>query len=57
MTKKKAKGPGGRPPLTVGEATVILTIRVSAEQKEKFARVGGAQRFREWLDGVKEAKA
>jgi len=57
-TTKKQKAapvdPGGRPALQKGVESVIVPIRMTPEQKEKFHRIGGAVRMREWLDRAKE---
>lgn len=44
----------GRPPLVEGEETVRITIRLAKSQRAKLGRIGGAERFRQWLDRVKE---
>ena len=54
--KKRAPraNPGGRPALVPGVGTLIVPVRMTPEQKEKFHRIGGAVRLREWLERVKE---
>ncbi len=50
-------GPGrgqGRKPLKEGQESVIVPLRMTADQKEKLARLGGAQWVRERIDKAKE---
>ena len=45
----------GRPSLPPAEKLVVVPVRMSPEQKAKFQRLAnGPQRFRGWLDRVKE---
>lgn len=57
MTEKKRGGPGrgqGRKPIKHGEKTVTLSLRVTAAQREKLARLGGAEWVRNNIDRAKE---
>ena len=50
-------GPGrgqGRKPVKQGEETVTLSLRVTAAQREKLARLGGAEWVRGKIDRTKE---
>lgn len=50
-------GPGrgqGRKPLKEGQESVIVPLRMTAGQKEKLARLGGAQWVRDRIDKAKE---
>lgn len=44
----------GRKPVKQGEETVTLSLRVTAAQREKLARLGGAEWVRERTDKAKE---
>jgi hypothetical protein len=58
MSEKKRGGPGrgqGRKPLKHGEETVTLSLRVTAEQREKLRRLGGARWVRERIDCASDA--
>lgn len=55
MTEKRG-GPGrgqGRKPVKHGEQTVTLSIRVTSAQREKLARLGGAEWVRQKIDCAK----
>ena len=50
-------GPGrgqGRKPVKQGEETVTLSLRVTVAQREKLARLGGAEWVRKKIDRAKE---
>lgn len=50
-------GPGrgqGRKPVKQGEETVTLSLRVTVAQREKLARLGGAEWVRGKIDRAKE---
>lgn len=52
-------GPGrgqGRKPVKQGEETVTISLRVTEAQREKLARLGGAEWVRSRIDKAKEAK-
>jgi hypothetical protein len=52
-------GPGrgqGRKPKPVSEAMLPVTVKMSSEQKEKLARLGGAPWVRSKIDRAKEPK-
>lgn len=56
MTTKTRGGAGrgqGRKPIVEGVASVIVPIRCSPEQKEKFHALGGAEWFRRTLNRAK----
>ena len=44
----------GRKPVKQGEETVTLSLRVTAAQREKLARLSGAEWVRERIDKAKE---
>ena len=53
-------GPGrgqGRKPVKQGEETVTLSLRVTVAQREKLARLGGAEWVRQNIDRAKEPNA
>lgn len=53
-------GPGrgqGRKPVKQGEETVTLSLRVTVAQREKLARLGGAEWVRGKIDKAKEPNA
>ena len=57
MTETKRGGPGrgqGRKPVKQGEETVTLSLRVTVAQREKLARLGGAEWVRCKIDKAKE---
>lgn len=57
MSKAKRGGPGrgqGRKPVKNGEETVTLSLRVTPTQREKLARLGGAEWVRTKIDKAKE---
>lgn len=59
-TPKGRGGPGrgqGRKPLKEGQETVVIPIRMTAEQRDKLARLGGPQWIRDRIDKAKEPKA
>ena len=50
-------GPGrgqGRKPVKQGEETVTISMRVTTAQREKLARLGGAEWVRQKIDRAKE---
>jgi hypothetical protein len=55
MAKAKEINKGGRP--RVESPMVVLPVRVTPELREKFYRIGGAERFREWLSRAKDVQA
>jgi hypothetical protein len=51
--KSKRGGPGlgqGRKPIKHGEETVTISMRVTAPQREKLRRLGGARWVRDRID-------
>ena len=59
-TTTKHGGPGrgqGRKPVKQGEETVTLSLRVTVAQREKLARLGGAEWVRGKIDRAKEPNA
>lgn len=52
-TKPAAKRPG-RPQLEAGVPTIPVTVRMTAPQKEKLARLGGSEWVRGKIDRAKE---
>ena len=60
MMNKSRGGPGrgqGRKPVKQGEETVTLSLRVTLAQREKLARLGGAEWVRDRIDKAKEPNA
>ena len=56
MTTQRG-GPGrgqGRKPVKQGEETVTISLRVTVAQREKLARLGGAEWVRGKIDRAKE---
>ena len=54
---KQRGGPGrgqGRKPVKQGEETVTISMRVTVAQREKLARLGGAEWVRQRIDKAKE---
>lgn len=59
MIKTKRGGPGrgqGRKPVKQGEETVTISLRVTVAQREKLARLGGAEFVRASINKAKEQK-
>jgi hypothetical protein len=59
-TSHNRGGPGrgqGRKPVKQGEETVTLSLRVTVAQREKLARLGGAEWVRGKIDRAKEPNA
>jgi hypothetical protein len=57
MRVKSRGGPGrgqGRKPLSNTTPTVVVTLKMTADQKAKLARLGGAAWIRKKIDGAKE---
>ena len=55
VVKRGGAGRGqGRKPVKQGEETVTLSLRVTAAQREKLARLGGAGWVRSKIDSAKE---
>lgn len=53
-SKTPAKKGRGRPAIQVGEDTVPVTIRMTAPQREKLQRLGGAPWVRVKIDRARE---
>lgn len=51
VTKKKA----GQRPIKQGTESVIVTMRMTPEQREKLQRLGGAAWVRKRIDRAKES--
>ena len=50
-------GPGrgqGRKPVKQGEETVTISLRMTASQRDKLARLGGAEWVRQRIDKARE---
>ena len=57
MSETKRGGPGkgqGRKPIKQGEETVTFSLRVTVAQREKLARLGGAEWVLQRIDKAKE---
>lgn len=51
-------GPGrgqGRKPIKQGEDTVTVSLRMTAAQRDKLARLGGAEWVRQRIDKARDA--
>ncbi len=58
VVKRGGAGRGqGRKPVKQGEETVTLSLRVTVAQREKLARLGGAEWVRGKIDRAKEPNA
>lgn len=56
MSTKKRGGAGrgqGRKPVKVGEKTVSASLRMTENQRNKLAKLGGAKWVRGKIDGAK----
>lgn len=56
MTNKRG-GPGrgqGRKPVAEGEPTITVSLRMTANQRDKLARLGGAKWVRQRIDKARE---
>jgi hypothetical protein len=59
MTVDRRGGAGrgqGRKPLSEGEPTVTVSLKLTANQKAKLARLGGAPWIRKKIDQANEPK-
>lgn len=57
MSEHARGGPGrgqGRKPLASGDETVTVSLRVTAAQRKKLERLGGAKWVRDRIDRAKE---
>jgi hypothetical protein len=57
MSENKRGGPGrgqGRKPIKQGEDTVTVSLRMTAAQRDKLARLGGAEWVRQRIDKARE---
>ena len=58
MTTRGGPGRGqGRKPVKQGEETVTVSLRVTVAQREKLARIGGAEWVRDRIDKAKKPNA
>lgn len=60
MVNNKRGGAGrgqGRKPVKAGEPTVTMCLRMTLGQREKLARLGGAEWVRGRIDRAKEPNA
>ena len=58
MEKTKRGGPNrgqGRKPIKQGEDTVTVSLRMTASQRDKLARRGGAEWVRQRIDKARDA--
>ena len=54
-TKRGGPGRGqGRKPIKEGEETVTVSLRLTAAQRDKLARLGGAEWMRQRIDKARE---
>jgi hypothetical protein len=53
---KQAKRGRGRPPIQLGESTVVVPVRMTTPQRDKLGRLGGAPWVRDRIDKAKEPK-
>jgi len=57
-TNRGGAGRGqGRKPVKTGEETITISLRVTAAQREKLERLGGAKWVRDRIDRAKEPNA
>ena len=57
MSDAKRGSPGrgqGRKPVKVGEETVTVSLRMTVSQRDKLARLGGAEWVRQRIDKARE---
>ena len=57
MSEEKRGGPGrgqGRKPVKQGDETVTVSLRMTVAQREKLARLGGAEWVRGKIDKARE---
>jgi len=57
MPENKRGGPGrgqGRKPVAEGQATVTVSLRMTAAQRDKLARLGGAEWVRQRIDKARK---
>lgn len=54
MDEPKAPARMGRPPLQEGVETVVVPVRMTAPQRDKLKRLGGAPWVRQRIDKAKE---
>ncbi|MDP2005521.1 MAG: hypothetical protein Q8K45_07565 [Rubrivivax sp.] len=47
----------GRPQLEAGEVTVPVTVRMTARQKDKLARLGGGAWMRDRIDKARDPES
>ena len=57
MTRPPSDRNQGRKPIKEGQATVCMTIRLTAGQREKLAKLGGAKWVRDRIDAARNAEA
>jgi hypothetical protein len=58
--KKQRGGPGrgqGRKPIKEGQDTVTVSLRMTTDQRDKLARLGGAEWVRQRIDKAKTPNA
>jgi hypothetical protein len=48
------KRPQGRPPVKPGEPTVTMCLRLTQAQRDKVAKLGGAEWVRQRIEKAKE---
>lgn len=56
-TKQPQQKPRGRPAIKAGEETVPVTIRLTAPQRDKLQRLGGAPWVRTKIDKAREPES
>jgi len=60
MSKDNRGGPGrgqGRKPIKEDQDTVTVSLRLTVGQRDKLARLGGAEWVRQKIDSAKEPNA
>lgn len=55
--KQPAQKTRGRPAIQAGQDTVPITIRMTAPQRDKLQRLGGAQWVRSKIDKAREPES
>lgn len=54
--KQTAQKTRGRPAIKAGQDTVPITIRMTAQQRDKLQRLGGAQWVRSKIDKARDSE-
>lgn len=52
MKQAKPKRSRGKPPLSDVESTVLISVRMTPTQRDKFKALGGSEWIRQQIDGA-----